>query len=61
MDGFVWEMKAPSSSNLGKLQRVFRWGMQPRNVILDSMWLERLSDSSVENEMRRARPPVMSI
>ena len=62
MDGVVWEIKAPRTSNLKKIQRVLRRaGSQSRSVIIDSARLEHLSDRSIERELRRLKPLVKSV
>lgn len=54
VDGVVWELKSPESSNLKSLQRILRRaGSQSRNVNIDTTRTTKLSDTTVEKELRR--------
>ena len=62
MDGLVWEMKAPESSNVKSLQKTLRRaGRQSPNVIVDSSRMKGVPDQAVERELRRLLPLVKSI
>lgn len=62
MNGVAWEMKAPRTANLKKIQRVLRRASsQSRNVIIDCIRLDGLSDDAVERELRKLKPLVKSV
>lgn len=62
MNGVTWEMKAPRTANLKKIQRVLRRASsQSRNVIIDCIRLDGLSDDAVERELRKLKPLVKSV
>jgi hypothetical protein len=54
MDGAVWEMKAPKSSNIKAVQRNLRRGLgQSRNIIFDSRRMKGVPDAAIERELRK--------
>lgn len=54
MDGNVWEMKAPKSSNIGTVQRNLRRGLgQSRSIIFDSRRMKGVPDAAIERELRK--------
>ena len=62
MDGVVWELKSPESPSLRSLQRVLRRaGRQSPNDIVDTSRATRLSDASIERELRRLLPLTRSV
>ena len=62
VDGVMWELKSPETSNLKSLQRVLRRaGSQSRNVIIDTTRATKLSDAAIEKELRRLLPLTKSV
>ena len=54
VDGLVWEMKAPKSSALRRVQRTLRDAVkQSRNVIFDSRRMKGVPDKAIERELRK--------
>ena len=54
IDGEVWEMKAPTSSNLKVVEKNLRRAMrQSRLVIFDSRRMKQAQDFAVERELRK--------
>lgn len=54
MDGDIWEMKAPKSSNIGAVQRNLRRGLgQSHNIIFDSRRMKGVPDAAIERELRK--------
>ena len=54
IDGLVWEMKAPTSSALRRVQRTLRDAVkQSRNVIFDSRRMKGVPDKAIERELRK--------
>ena len=62
MDGIVWEMKSPTSSNLKSLQKVLRRaGKQSHNVVIDVARMKGVSDCDAQRELARLLPLVASV
>lgn len=54
MDGLVWEMKAPKSNSLRRVERTLRDALkQSRNVIFDSRRMKGVPDHAIERELRK--------
>lgn len=54
IDGNVWEMKAPKSSNIGTIRRNLRRGMElSRNIIFDSRRMNGMFDAAIERKLRK--------
>lgn len=62
MDGVLWEMKCPETSQLKSLQRVLRRASQQSpNVLIDSARMKGVGDQAVERELRRLKPLVRAV
>ena len=62
MDGMIWEMKSPETSDVHSLQRILRRASkQSHNVIIDTSRATRLSDAKIEHELRRLLHLVKSV
>lgn len=62
MNGAVWEIKSPETSNVKALQRVLRRaGRQSPNVIIDTVRATKLSDDAILREIRRLAPLTKSV
>lgn len=54
IDGLVWEMKAPKSDKLRRVQRSLRNALhQSQNVIFDSRRMKGIPDAPIERELRK--------
>ena len=54
IDGVMWEMKAPKSSRLYKVQENLRRALhQSRYVVFDSRRMKRIPDAAIERELRK--------
>lgn len=54
MDGMPWEMKAPRSSAIRRVQRTLRDALkQSRNVVFDTRRMGNLPDAAIERELRK--------
>ena len=54
MDGIIWEMKAPTTKQVHRLERILRRALeQSHNVIIDSARMSTLPDGTIERELRR--------
>ena len=53
IDGKLWEMKAPTASNLKAIERNIRRGLdQSHNIVFDSRRMKGLPDTAIEREAR---------
>lgn len=54
IDGNVWEMKAPKSSNIGTIRRNLRRSMElSRNIIFDFRRMNGMFDAAIERKLRK--------
>lgn len=54
MDGLVWEMKAPTASNLKAVERSLKRGRwQSENIIFDCRRMKRVPGAATEREVRK--------
>ena len=54
IDGVVWEMKAPTSGQLRRVQRTLRDALrQSSNVVFNSRRMKSLPDKAIERELRK--------
>lgn len=54
IDGVIWEMKAPTASQIRRVQRALRDALkQSSNVILDSRRMKGIPDKAIERELRK--------
>lgn len=54
IDGVVWEMKAPSSTQLRRVQRNLRRAVhQSSYVMFDSRRMKKIPDTAIERELRK--------
>ena len=61
IDGVIWEIKSPETSNTHSLQRVLRKvSKQSPNILIDTSRATKLSDAAIERELRRLLPLVKS-
>ena len=57
IDGATWEMKAPKTSDVRRLERVVRRASQQSpNVVVDTARSPRMGDAAAERELRRIAP-----
>ena len=54
IDGILWEMKAPKSSRLCRVQENLRHALhQSRYVVFDSRRMKKIPDVAIEREIRK--------
>ena len=54
IDGIHWEMKSPTSSNMGQIERnIKRASKQSRYIIIDSQRIKNLPDKKIEDYLRK--------
>lgn len=54
IDELIWEMKAPKSNALRRVERTLRDALrQSRNVIFDSRRMKGIPDHAIERELRK--------
>ena len=57
MEGVTWEMKAPQTDAIKRLERIVRRAsQQSSSVIIDTTRAKKLSDAAIERELRKIAP-----